>query len=73
MVFDLKAQRDLHTIKQRELSLLEAEIGSLTKIQQTMKNGNDEAALSAWLQTTGLENNARIWQGLSIKKAGKQH
>ncbi|MGB2831368.1 MAG: chromosome segregation protein SMC [Methylotenera sp.] len=64
----LKAQRDLHTIKQRELSVLEAELGSLVKIQQTMKNGNNEAALSTWLKNAGLENNARIWQGISIKK-----
>ncbi|NOS97421.1 MAG: chromosome segregation protein SMC, partial [Methylotenera sp.] len=68
LAHELKVQREAYTSKQRELSLVEAEISSLTKIQQTMKNGNNEAALNAWLKNTGLENKARIWQGLSINK-----
>ncbi len=68
LALDLKARRDLHTTKQRELSLLEAEIGSLVKIQLTMKNDNNEDTLNTWLKTRDLENNARIWQGISIKK-----
>ncbi|ADI29764.1 chromosome segregation protein SMC [Methylotenera versatilis] len=63
----LKASRDNHLVQQRELNLLEAEIGSLNKIQQTMRNGNNEAALSSWLKNAGLDNNARIWQKVSIK------
>ncbi|MDI1300266.1 chromosome segregation protein SMC [Methylotenera sp.] len=63
----LKASRDAHLAQQRELNLLEAEIGSLNKIQQTMRNGNNEAALSSWLKNAGLDNNARIWQKISIK------
>ncbi|MDI1361756.1 chromosome segregation protein SMC [Methylotenera sp.] len=63
----LKASRDAHLAQQRELNLLEAEIGSLNKIQQTMRNGNNEAALTSWLKAAGLDNNARIWQKISIK------
>jgi len=63
----LKNSRDSHLAEQRALSLLEAEISSLNKIQQTMRNGNNEAAMSSWLKSAGLENNARIWQKLSIK------
>ena len=63
----LKASRDAHLAQQRELNLLEAEIGSLNKIQQTMRNGNNEIALSSWLKNSGLDNSARIWQKISIK------
>ena len=63
----LKESRDAHLSQQRELNLLEAEIGSLNKIQQTMRSGNNEAALSSWLKNAGLDNNARIWQKISIK------
>ena len=68
LIHTLKADRDSFLARQRELSLLEAEIGSLLKIQQTMKIGNNETALTAWLKEVGLENGARIWQLLSIKK-----
>jgi chromosome segregation protein len=63
----LKETRELQLTKQRELNLLEAEIASLNKIQQTMRNGNNETALSTWLKNEGLENNARIWQNISMK------
>ena len=63
----LKKSRELQQAKQRELHVLEAEISSLTKIQQAMKSGNNEASLVAWLKNTGLESSARIWQGVSIK------
>ncbi|MDP1522822.1 MAG: chromosome segregation protein SMC [Methylotenera sp.] len=63
----LKEGRDLHATNQRALNLLEAEIGSLMKIQQAMQNGNNEVALSKWLKTAGLNNSARIWQKISIK------
>jgi chromosome segregation protein len=63
----LKESRDAHLSQQRELNLLEAEIGSLNKIQQTMRSGNNEAALSSWLKNADLDNNARIWQKISIK------
>ena len=63
----LKETRESQLAKQRQLNLLEAEIASLNKIQETMRNGNNEAALSTWLKNTGLENKARIWQKISIK------
>jgi len=63
----LKESRDAHLSQQRELNLLEAEIGSLNKIQQTMRSGNNEAALLNWLKNACLDNNARIWQKISIK------
>ena len=65
---EIKVLREQFASKQRELSLLEAEISSLTKIQQTMKNGNNESALNAWLDSAGLANNPRIWQSITIKK-----
>ena len=68
LALDIKAKRDSYVNKQRELSVLEAEISSLAKIQQTMKNGSNEAALNTWLKNVGLEGNARIWQGIRIKK-----
>ena len=63
----LKNSRDTQLTKQRALNLLEAEIGSLNKIQQSMRTGNNEAAMSQWLKSAGFENNARIWQKLSVK------
>lgn len=63
----LKNSREVHLARQRELNLLEAEISSLSKIQQTMRSGNNEAAMSSWLKNADLENNSRIWQKLSIK------
>ncbi len=63
----LKNSRDDHLAKQRELNLLEAEIGSLDKIQQSMRNGNNEVAMTSWLKNANLESNERIWQKLSIK------
>lgn len=63
----LKLYRDAHLAKLRELNLLEAEISSLDKIQQSMRNGNNETALSSWLKSAGLNSNARIWQNIIIK------
>lgn len=63
----LKNSRDLHFSTQRELSLLDAEIASLAKIQATMRNGNNAAALTAWLTDAGLDNSRHLWQAISIK------
>jgi len=63
----LKAARDSSHESQRELHLLEAEISSLDKIQQSMRNANNESALAAWLKRSGLNDNSRIWQVVSIK------
>ncbi|NOS95776.1 MAG: AAA family ATPase, partial [Methylotenera sp.] len=64
---DLKARREEVHVRQRELHLLEAEISSLTKIQQSMRDGNNEATLTAWLKRSGLNDNARIWQAVRIQ------
>jgi len=64
---ELKSSRDFHLSQQRELHVVEAEIGSLAKIQQSMRSGNNEAALTAWLKNAGLDNSVRIWQTISIK------
>ncbi|MDD2932774.1 MAG: chromosome segregation protein SMC [Methylotenera sp.] len=64
---DLKTRREEVQLRQRELHLLEAEISSLTKIQQSMRDGNNEATLTAWLKRSGLNDNARIWQAVRIQ------
>ena len=64
---DLKTHRDEVHLRQRELHHLEAEISSLTKIQQSMRNGNNEALLTAWLKKSGLNDHARIWQAVRIQ------
>ena len=63
----LKSARENTHTQQRELHVLEAEINSLTKIQQSMRDANGEATLVAWLKNLGLNNNPRIWQTISIK------
>ncbi len=68
LIHELKIQRDLHALRQRDLNLLEAEISSLFKIQQSMRSSTNEAALTAWLKNAGLDNSMRIWQEISIQK-----
>jgi chromosome segregation protein len=63
----LKNSRDLHFAAQRQLSLLEAEIASLVKIQASIANGNNAVALSAWLKDAGLEASRHLWQTISIE------
>ncbi len=63
----LKNSQDAHLLQQRALNLLEAEINSLNKIQQSMRNGNNEGGMSHWLKHVGLEKNAHIWQKISIR------
>lgn len=63
----LKAQRDTTQIQQRELHVLEAEINSLRKIQQSTRDVNNEDTLADWLTQFGLSNSQRIWQTLRIK------
>jgi len=64
---DLKTRREEVHLRQRELHLLEAEISSLTKIQQSMRDGNNEATLTTWLKKSGLNDNLRIWQAVRIQ------
>lgn len=63
----IKAAREQLHEQQRHQHLLEAEINSLSKIQQSMRDGNNEATLAAWLKTSGLNNHARIWQLIGIQ------
>ncbi len=65
---EIKTCRDSHQSQQRELNIIEAEIASLTKIQQSTRTTGNEAAVNAWLNNAGLDNNARIWQAITIKK-----
>ncbi len=64
---ELKTRREEAHTRQRDLHVLEAEISSLTKMQQSMREGNNEATLTAWLKNTGLNGQARIWQAIRIK------
>lgn len=48
---------------QHELAHLEAQISSLSRIQQTIGH---EAKLDQWLQEQGLQDAERLWQKLSI-------
>lgn len=68
LMVESKTQREILNQKQRILSILEAEIKSLSKIQQDFKNGNNETALNNWLINAGLDNKARFWQSIKIKK-----
>lgn len=52
---------------QKEQHLLEAEIASLTKIQQSISGANHEGALSAWLKHNDLNHAPRFWQGIKIQ------
>ncbi|ACT47991.1 chromosome segregation protein SMC [Methylotenera mobilis] len=67
---EIKNQRDEVHQQQRALHVLEAEVNSLAKLQQSMHKVDDASALSAWLTGAGLNNeqqNMRLWQLLRIK------
>ncbi len=64
---DIKVHRDNAHGLQRALHVLEAEIASLNKIQQSMQEGSNEAALAGWLKNAGLNKESRIWQSIRIK------
>ena len=63
----IKASRDHMHEQQRSVHVLEAEISSLAKIQQSMRDANNESSLAQWLKNTGLNNSARIWQLIGIE------
>jgi len=63
----MKAAREHMHECQRSLHVTEAEIHSLSKIQQSMRDANNEAGLAAWLKNLGLDNNVRFWQLIGIK------
>jgi chromosome segregation protein len=63
----IKAAREHAHELQRAQHVLEAEISSLSKIQQSMRDANNEATLAAWLKNSNLNNHARIWQLIGIQ------
>lgn len=63
----MKAAREHMHECQRSLHVTEAEIHSLSKIQQSMRDANNETGLAAWLKNLGLDNNVRFWQLIGIK------
>jgi chromosome segregation protein len=63
----IKAARELAHEQQRAQHVLEAEISSLSKIQQSMRDANNEATLAVWLKNSGLNNHSRIWQLIGIQ------
>ncbi len=65
---EVKKSRDSLTHHQRALNLIDAEINSLTKIQQSMKHAENETALNAWLAEVGLDSQQRLWQFITVKK-----
>ena len=52
---------------QRDLSNLDAELKSLEKIQQSLKNVSDEEGLNRWLKELDLQDKPRTWQTISVK------
>lgn len=64
---DIRTYRENEHAFQRELHVLEAEIASLSKIQQSMREGHNEANLAAWVKNAGLSSSGRIWQSIRIK------
>ncbi len=63
----VRTNAEAHLSAQRDLTALEAEINSLLKIQQSIKNANNEASLSGWLKSAGLEDNTRTWQAIRVQ------
>lgn len=63
----LKTAREQVHEQQRHLHVAEAEISSLSKIQQSMRNANNEGVLATWLKNAGLNSHARIWQLVGIQ------
>ncbi|HSH72840.1 MAG TPA: chromosome segregation protein SMC [Methylophilaceae bacterium] len=71
---DLRAQEQQHTDQvkllrearlndERRLAQINAQIASLTKIQESLGH---ESKLDAWLKHSGLDQQARLWQKLNI-------
>jgi chromosome segregation protein len=63
----IKTARELTHELQKNQHLIQAELTSLSKIQQSMRDGDNESSLSSWLKKSGLNSTPRIWQGISIQ------
>jgi chromosome segregation protein len=59
----IKLMRESQLQEERVIAQIQAQIVSLSKIQQSL---GQEAKLDAWLNTTGLKDNKRLWQTISI-------
>ncbi len=64
---DIHEARHAVQLQQKNLHVLQAEIASLEKIQQAMRNAEDASHLTAWLKQANLHDKPRIWQGIRIK------
>ena len=60
----LKIMREQQLTQERALAQIDAQIASLTKIQQSLGH---EAKLDAWLSSQQLTGAARVWQQLEIE------
>ena len=60
----IKQLREAQLVEQRSLALAEAQIASLSKIQQSLGH---ESRLDGWLKSAGLHDSDRLWQKISIE------
>ncbi len=64
-----KQVREHQLSVQRQFNQVDAEIASLSKIQESFESAADgEGKLKDWLKLLDLQNNQRLWQKISIKK-----
>ncbi|HSH98743.1 MAG: chromosome segregation protein SMC [Methylophilaceae bacterium] len=61
---EIKSLRDAQLSEDRNLAQTDAQIASLSKIQQSLGH---ESKLEGWLKTEGLFDAARVWQKITIK------
>jgi len=59
----IKALRESRLHDERSLAQINAQVASLTKIQESLGH---ESKLDAWLKSSGLDSQARLWQKLKI-------
>ena len=67
LIDQVKILNESQLSAQRDLSSLDAELKSLEKIQQSIKNANDEEGLNRWLKEFDLQDKPRTWQTISVK------
>lgn len=65
LIAEIVKLREQHAHDQRALARAEAQIASLTKIQQAM---GQESKLEGWLKSAGLANADRLWRQVSVEK-----
>lgn len=68
---EIATYREVSQQHQRALHVLEAEINSLAKLQQSMRAIGDNSAISTWLESVGLNkktnDNLRLWEFIRVK------